>query len=196
VSVEGRTPGESPARPPGAAVASRRIYTGRVLNLDIDTVQFPNGHVGELEIIRHSGASAVVPFLDPPGSDDPRILLLRQYRYAAEDYLFEVPAGRLDPGESALSCAQRELREETGYSATAIRELGGFFTTPGFIDEFIHVFMAHGLESGAPSNERDECISLQTLTIKAALAFVDEGRIIDGKTIVSLFRADRTRRRL
>jgi ADP-ribose pyrophosphatase len=80
-------------------VASRRIYSGRVLDLDIDTVRFPNGHVGELEIIRHSGASAVVPFLDPPGSDDPRILLLRQYRYAAEDYLFEVPAGRLDPGE-------------------------------------------------------------------------------------------------
>lgn len=196
MSVEGRPLGESPAGPPGTASASRRIYTGRVLNLDIDTVRFPNGHVGELEIIRHSGASAVVPFLDPPGSDDPRILLLRQYRYAAEDYLIEVPAGRLDPGESALSCAQRELREETGCSATAMRVLGGFFTTPGFIDEFIHVFMAHGLEKGAPSHERDEFISLETLTIGSALAFVERGRIIDGKTIVSLFMADRARRRL
>ena len=80
-----------------AKLGSRRIYTGRVLNLDIDQVRFPDGSIGELEIIRHSGASAVVPFLSDPAGDDPQILLIKQYRYAAEDFLYEVPAGRLDP---------------------------------------------------------------------------------------------------
>lgn len=177
-----------------ASIESRRVYSGRVLNLEIDTVHFPNGTVGELEIIRHPGASAVVPFLDSPDDDDPRILLIRQYRYAAGDYLFEVPAGRLDPGEAPMACAERELREETGYSAADLRELGGFFTTPGFIDEYIHVFLASGLTSGAPSHERDELITVQTLRLQTALDFAARGHIIDGKTIVALFLANLKRR--
>src|SRR5947208_7744276 len=88
-----------------AQIASRRIYTGRVLNLDIDTVRFPNGSSGELEILRHSGASAVLPFLSDPRAADPQILLIKQYRYAAEDFLYEIPAGRLDPGEEPVACA-------------------------------------------------------------------------------------------
>ena len=103
-----------------AKLGSRRIYTGKVLNLDIDQVRFPNGSTGELEIIRHSGASAVLPFLSDPASDDPQILLIKQYRYAAEDFLYEVPAGRLDPNESPADCARRELLEETGCIAAAM----------------------------------------------------------------------------
>jgi ADP-ribose pyrophosphatase len=188
------TLGEPSSSQSRASIESRRVYSGRVLNLEIDTVHFPNGTVGELEIIRHPGASAVVPFLDSPDDDDPRILLIRQYRYAAGDYLFEVPAGRLDPGEAPIACAERELREETGYSAAGLRELGGFFTTPGFIDEYIHVFLASGLRSGAPSHERDELITVEALSLQTALDFAARGRIIDGKTIVALFLANLKRR--
>src|SRR5919109_3732898 len=101
-------------------LSTRRIYSGRVINLDIDTVRFPNGANGELEMIRHPGAAAVVPFLSDPAGDDPQILLLRQYRYAAEEFLYEIPAGRLDSGEDPRDCARRELMEETGCEAERI----------------------------------------------------------------------------
>src|SRR4051812_23796051 len=113
-------------------IRSERIYTGRIVNLDRDTVRFPDGSVGELEMVRHPGASAIVPFVSEPTGDDPQILLLRQYRYAAEEYLYEIPAGRLDPAEEPLACAKRELREETGCTARSVEFMFTMFTTPGF----------------------------------------------------------------
>src|SRR5688500_8780982 len=104
-------------------VSSRRAYTGKVISMDVDTVQFPDGSVGDLEMIRHPGASAIVPFLSDPAGEDPQVLLIRQYRYAAEGYLYEIPAGRLDPGEAPEACAMRELKEETGCSAAAVAHL-------------------------------------------------------------------------
>src|SRR5256885_8063383 len=98
-------------------VESRRVYTGKVVSLDVDTVRFPDGSTGELEMIRHPGASAVVPFLSDPMSADPQVLLIRQYRYAADGYLYEIPAGRLNRGEDPRNCAARELKEETGCTA-------------------------------------------------------------------------------
>src|SRR6478752_4352848 len=98
-------------------VKSKRIYTGKVVSLDLDTVAFPDGSLGELEMIRHPGASAVVPFLSDPLAEDPQILLIRQYRYAADGYLYEIPAGRLNSGENPRDCAVRELKEETGCTA-------------------------------------------------------------------------------
>ena len=97
----------------GSRIGSRRAYAGRIISLDVDRVRFPDGSEGELEMIRHPGASAVVPFVSDPEGEDPQILLIRQYRYAADDYLYEIPAGRLDPGEEPSDCARRELREET-----------------------------------------------------------------------------------
>src|ERR1041384_5998444 len=94
-------------------VKSTRVYTGRIVSLDVDVVRYPDGSTGELEMIRHPGASAVVPFLSDPAGDDPQILLIKQYRYAAEQYLYEIPAGRLDAGEDPKMCAEPELREET-----------------------------------------------------------------------------------
>ena len=119
-------------------LSSRRVYDGRVINVDRDTVQFPNGSTGELEMVRHPGASAVVPFLTDPATDDPQILLIKQYRYAAEDFIYEIPAGKLDGNEDPAECARRELREETGCTATRIEHLYTFYTTPGFTDERIH----------------------------------------------------------
>ena len=92
-------------------ITTERLYTGRVVNLDRDTVRFPDGSSGRLEMLRHPGASAVVPFLDDPQSTDPRVLLIRQFRHAADGYIWEVPAGRLDRGEAPEACARRELQE-------------------------------------------------------------------------------------
>ena len=131
--------------------SSTRIYAGRVFNVDLDTVEFPDGSSGQLEMIRHPGAAAVVPFLDPPSSADPRIALIYQFRHAADRYLWEIPAGRLEDGESPEDCARREMLEETGYTAERVDHLASIYTTPGFTDEIIHLFamaIRHGLGAG------------------------------------------------
>ncbi len=170
-------------------VSTRRMYSGRIINLDIDTVRFPNGTIGELEMIRHPGASAVVPFLTDPAGDDPTVLLIRQYRYAAERYLYEVPAGRLDPGEAPDACARRELREETGCQAERVEHLITMYTTPGFTDEKIHLFMATGITRGEDAREADEFIETETMPLSRALSLVERGEIQDGKTALTLMYA-------
>ena len=175
--------------PSSAKLSTHRVYSGRIINLDIDTVLFPNGSTGELEIIRHSGAAAVVPFLSDPAGDDPQVLLLRQYRYAAEDFLYEIPAGRLDPGEKPIDCARRELREETGCEAERIEHLLTFYTTPGFTDERIHAFMAVGLTRGESRHETDEFITVETMTLSAALGLIEKGKIKDAKTALAILYA-------
>lgn len=173
------------------------MYSGRVLNLDVDTVRFPDGSTGELEMIRHSGASAVVPFLTEPSSDDPQLLLIRQYRYASDGYLYEVPAGRLEPGEDPTSCAIRELREETGCVAARVESLTTIYTTPGFTDERIHLFMAVGLtHTGSDAREADEFIETQPMPLSRALSMIESGEISDAKTAIAIlfaagFRASR-----
>jgi ADP-ribose pyrophosphatase len=172
-----------------ARVATRRMYTGRVINLDVDTVRFPNGTIGELEMIRHPGASAVVPFLSDPAGDDPQVLLIRQYRYAAERYLYEIPAGRLDPGEAPDACARRELQEETGCVAARVEHLTTMYTTPGFTDERIHLFMAVGLTRGEDAREADEFVEIEPMPLSRALSLVERGEIQDGKTALGLLYA-------
>lgn len=170
-------------------IASRRAYSGRIISLDVDRVRFPDGSEGELEMVRHPGASAVVPFLSDPAGDDPLVLLIKQYRYAAEQYMYEIPAGRLDPGESPEHCARRELREETGCEAEKVEPLTTIYTTPGFTDERIHLFMASGLTVGDASREHDEFIEIERMTVSNALRLIQEGRISDGKTVVGLLYA-------
>lgn len=174
----------SPAAATGR-VSSRRVYTGKVISLDVDQVRFPSGTIGELEMIRHSGASAVVPLLDA-GKADPAVLLIRQYRYAANGYLYEIPAGRLDPGESPGQCAKRELQEETGYSASNMIRLTTIYTTPGFTDEIIHIFVADGLTDGVASPEPDEFMEIQSVPLSQAIAMVHSGEIMDAKTALGL----------
>lgn len=169
-----------------ARIASRRVYTGRVFNLDVDTVKFPDGSEGELEVIRHPGASAVVPLLDDPGAADPRIVLLRQYRYAADGFAYEIPAGRLEHGESALDCARRELEEETGYRAAFMEPLVSILTTPGFTDERIHLFVAWGLTSGQERRDRDEFLTSEVLPRSRVMQLLEQGEIPDAKTAVAL----------
>jgi ADP-ribose pyrophosphatase len=167
-------------------LSSRRIYSGKVLSLDVDQVRFPDGSTGELEMIRHSGASAIVPLFNAD-KPDPEVLLIRQYRYAADGYVYEIPAGLLNAGETPEDCARRELKEETGYSAERLRPLITIYTTPGFTDEKIHLFAGEGLAAGKDSREADEFLELYPISLSDALAMVRAGKIVDGKTIVGLF---------
>ena len=137
-------------------------------------------------MLRHPGASAVVPFLDGPDDPDPRVLLIRQFRHAADGFIWEVPAGRLDPGETPEACARRELEEETGMRAAALERLTTIYTTPGFTDERIHLFLAHDLEAGAHRREADEFMELHTLRWSAVMEMVRGGEIHDGKTLATL----------
>ncbi|MGI8496197.1 MAG: NUDIX hydrolase [Gemmatimonadaceae bacterium] len=170
-------------------VSSRRIYTGRIVSLDVDEVRFPNGSVGELEMIRHPGASAVVPFVSDLSGDDPQVMLIRQYRYAAGEYLYEIPAGRLEAGEDPLACARRELEEETGCSADRVEHLYTLFTTPGFTDEKIHIYLAVGLTRGAARHEADEFMTVEVRRLSEALTMIERGEIRDAKTAVGLLYA-------
>jgi ADP-ribose pyrophosphatase len=167
-------------------MSSRRAYSGKVISLDVDTVRFPDGSVGELEMIRHPGASAIVPFLSDPAGGDPQVLLIRQYRYATEGYLYEIPAGRLNPGEAPRDCALRELKEETGCSAGEVQHLFTMYTTPGFTDEKIHLFMATQLVAGETKHEADEFLELQPMLLSRALQMVEADEIQDSKTALGL----------
>jgi ADP-ribose pyrophosphatase len=167
-------------------LSTDRVYTGRVVNLDLDTVRFPDGSTGTLEMLRHPGASAVVPFLDPPADPDPRLLLIRQFRHAADEFIWEIPAGRLDAGESPERCAERELEEETGMRAGRLERLTTIYTTPGFTDERIHLFMAVDLAPGAQDREADEFMEIHAVRGSAIRRMIREGEIKDGKTLVAL----------
>ena len=167
-------------------LARRRIYSGRVVNLDVDTIQYPDGSTGELEMIRHPGASAVLPFASDPRGTDPTVLLIRQYRYAAGGPLLEVPAGRLDPGEEPAACARRELREEVGVTAGRVERLTTIWTTPGFTDERIHLFWAAELTAGDHAREPDEFIEVVPTPLSQTLALVRGGEICDGKTVAAI----------
>jgi ADP-ribose pyrophosphatase len=174
---------------PEAQLASRELYAGKIFRLDRDTVRFPNDTTAEMDIIRHPGASAVVPFMSDPEGDNPQLLLLRQYRYAAGGYIYEVPAGRLDGDESPADCAARELKEETGCTAEKIEPLFTMFTTPGFTDEKIHVFMATGLVHGESAREADEFVDVVIMPVAEALELIRTGEIMDAKTALSILYA-------
>ena len=171
---------------PDAQIASKELYSGKIFRLDRDTVRFPDGSEAEMDMIRHPGASAIVPFMNDPEGEDPQILLLRQYRYAAGGYIYEVPAGRLDGDESPAHCAARELKEETGCTAEHLEPLFSMFTTPGFTDEKIHVFMATGLSHGESAREADEFADVVIMRLAEALELIRDGEIMDAKTALSI----------
>lgn len=167
-------------------LASKRIHTGRVIDLDVDTVRFPDGSQGQLEMIRHPGAAAVVPFASDPHGPDPTVLLIEQYRYATGGKLLEIPAGRLDKGEEPADCARRELLEEVGVTAGRLERLTTVWTTPGFTDERIHLFWATDLKTGQSAREADEFIEVIPKPLSEVLTFIREGRICDAKTVTAI----------
>lgn len=183
--LRARSRGEKPQ----GQLAKRLVHTGKVMSLYSDTVEFPDGSTAEMDIVRHPGASAIVPFLSDPLGDDPQILLLRQYRYAAGGYIYEIPAGRLDGDESPEACAARELKEETGCTAERIELMYSMFTTPGFTDEQIHVFIATGLTHGEAAREADEFADVIIMRLAEALELIRTGEILDAKTALGILYA-------
>ncbi len=164
----------------------RPVYDGRILKLAIERVRLPNGNVCELEIIHHPGASAVVP-LDRDGT----VHLVRQYRHATGEWLLEVPAGKLDRGEPPEVCAGRELEEEIGRRAGSLVPLGRIYTTPGFTDEQIWLYLATELSLARQDLQADEVLQVERLPFDEAVRMAAQGGIEDAKSICALLRADR-----
>jgi ADP-ribose pyrophosphatase len=177
-----RTPDERPE----VTVGSTPIYQGRVVSLRMDEVRSAGGHEGKREVVEHPGAVAIVPLL--PG---PKVVLLRQWRYCVGDWLLEIPAGTLEPGEEPLECARRELVEEAGFAAGRVEPLVSFYTTPGFTTELLHLFLATELTRAEAPRDEDELLEPVTVDWGEALAMCLDGRIEDAKTIAGLLAADR-----
>lgn len=167
-------------------MTTRRVYKGAMIEVVTEAVSLPNGRTVPLDLVRHPGAAAVVPFL---GDDE--ILLIRQYRYAAGGEILEVPAGKLDAGEAPELCAARELEEETGWRPGRLEHLATILTTPGFTDERIHLFAAFELERGQQDLQQDEMIELVPMPIDEALDAVWRGELSDAKSALALIHAAR-----
>jgi ADP-ribose pyrophosphatase len=165
-------------------IERREVYDGRIVKLSVDRVLLPNGHEAELELIRHRGAAAVVP-VDAEG----HVWLVRQYRYAAAGWLLEVPAGKLEGGEPPETCARREIEEETGLRARRLEPLGAIFTTPGFTDERIWLYLATDLGPARQALEHHEVLSVVHMPIAEAVGLALDGTIEDAKSVCALLRA-------
>ncbi len=168
-----------------AKVLSHKVlYRGKVFSLTSDRVREPHGIEARRDVVRHPG-SVVVLALDGKGKDA-RVLVERQYRYAADQYLWEVPAGRIDPGETQLAAAKRELLEETGYTARRWRKQMTYYASPGFLDETMNVFVAEGLRRGQAQPEADEFIRVRFFPLRQLARMAASGRLRDGKTIAAV----------
>ena len=170
--------------PPERIVDSRRLYEGRVLNLRLDTVERPDGRRFQREVVEHGPVVAIVPL-----ADDGDVLLVRQHRAAVGEVTLEIPAGGVDRGESLQEAAQRELQEETGRRAGRLERLCGFYVSPGYCNEFIHVFLARELSPAAIEGDEEEAIEVVALPLQEALRRVRSGEIHDGKSIIGLLLA-------
>lgn len=174
-------------------IGGETVFEGGLLHVRRDRVRLPDGSESEREVVRHPGAAAVLPLFRIDDSPETRgsVLLLRQYRHAVRKRIWEVPAGTLEAGESPRACAVRELREETGLEAERLRRLPALFTSPGFTDERVHLFVASGLREGRASPERGELIETERLPLRRALEMAEEGEIEDAKTVCLLLWAAR-----
>ncbi|MHC0036041.1 NUDIX hydrolase [Pseudoneobacillus sp. C159] len=160
-------------------VKSEQIFTGRIISLQVDEVELPNGKTSKREIIKHPGAVAVIPI-----TNDGKIVMVEQYRKALERTLVEIPAGKLEKGENPQDSARRELEEETGYVCENLKWLISFYTSPGFADEIVHLYLATGLSKkvDAAGLDEDEFVNIIELSLSEAKQSILEKRIYDAKT--------------
>lgn len=164
----------------------RKIYSGRIIDLDIETVTLPNGTELEMEIVSHPGGAAVVAV-----DDHNRVCLLRQYRHVAGGYLWELPAGKIDNEEPPLDTAMRELADEAGVTASVWHSLGNVVSSPGVFSEIIHLWLARTLEAGDANTDADEVIEVHWIDFDEALEWARNGTIRDAKSAIALLRAER-----
>ena len=177
-------PAKKPKSLPLKKLSSKIVFRGRVFEVTRDRVREPNGVTAVREVIRHSGSVVVLAVDD--SAEEPRVLMETQYRYAAQSYMFELPAGRIDPGEDALTAGKRELLEETGYTARRWKRALFFYPSPGFLEETMTVFLAQGLKPGIAQPESDERIEYRLVPLSEVLRQIMSSRIRDGKTIASV----------
>lgn len=165
-------------------ISSKKIYQGRIINLRVDEVALPDGKTSKREVVEYTGAVAVVPI-----NEKGELLLVKQYRYAVGETLLEIPAGKIEPGEDYASCAGRELIEETGYEAGNLKHLISFYSTPGFTNEQIHIFLATDLTLKKQDLDEDEFIDVETVSFKQAPGMIMSGRICDAKSVAGILTA-------
>lgn len=178
--MEMKTPPDAVA----ALIETREVFRGRQFVIAADKVVLPNGNQAEYGVIRHPGSTAIVPIMD-----DGSILMTLQYRYPVGEYLLEIPAGTMEAGESALECAKRELEEETGFAAKEFTELASVYICPAYSDEKAHIFLARDLRPSTARPDEDEIIQVVRYTLGALMSMVEEGKITDALTLVSLCQA-------
>jgi ADP-ribose pyrophosphatase len=162
-------------------VSKKVVWSGRAVDFRVDTISLPSGKRATREYIDHPGAVGVIPFLDKD-----TVVMVRQYRHPVREVTLELPAGKLDEGESPLTCVKRELHEETGYTARKIRPLFNYWPTPAFANEVLHLYVAEGLKAGKMHTDADEFLQCVTVPFRKALQMVMNGEIRDSKTIICL----------
>jgi ADP-ribose pyrophosphatase len=175
-------------------VSSKLSFKGRVFNVYTDTLEEPDGHRHIKDVIRHNGSVVMLAVDDRANPADPDIILERQYRHAAGQFLIELPAGTRDPGEAPLAAAKRELIEETGYRAKRWTMLLRYFASPGFLGEWMQIYLARDIREGIATPELDEQIEIIRMPLSKIMRMIDDGKIHDGKTIIGLSIYDRLRR--
>ncbi len=164
-------------------IKTEPIFSGRIIRLQVDEVELPNGNTSTREIVKHPGAVAVIPI-----TSDNKIVMVEQYRKPMEKVLVEIPAGKLEKGEEPAYTAVRELEEETGYESQSLEWLISFYTSPGFADEIVHLYVAKGLvkKENAASLDEDEFVNVLEVTLEEAIEFVREQRVYDAKTAYAI----------
>ena len=179
---------------PAKVVSSKEVFAGPLFRVLRDEIEEPTGKKVVRDVIRHNGSAVILAVQERKGGKDPLVLLERQFRHAAQHYLYEVPAGKMDDGEEHLEAAKRELKEETGYTAKKWTKLVRYFASPGFLGEWMQVFLAEDLKAGEAEPEEDESFELQLVPLRELLQSIDAGKIRDGKTMIAVMYYARWRR--
>ncbi len=167
-------------------LSSKLAYKGRVFEVYKDKVEEPNGLVLTRDVIRHSGSVVILAIDESKNPKDPEVILERQYRHAVGEFLLELPAGRIEPGESPLAAAKREMIEETGYRAKKWKLLTRYFASPGFLGEWMQIYLARDIREGIAQPEADEQIATLRMSLSEAMQLVRSNKIHDGKTLIGL----------
>lgn len=171
---------------PAKVLSSRVAYDGKLFRVMAEEIREADGKDAFREVVRHGGSTVILAVDGRKSRKNPLVLIERQYRHAAQQYLYEIPAGKLEPNEDRLAGAKRELAEETGYTAKKWSKLAKYYPSPGFLGEWMQVFLAEDLTAGATSPDEDEWLELQMVPLKEVLRLIDAGKIQDGKTIIAV----------
>jgi ADP-ribose pyrophosphatase len=186
-------PGKAPRKKTVKILSSIKSYEGPLFSVYTDTI-VENGRKITRDVVRHNGSVVILAVDDSKSVRDPLIVIERQYRHAAREFLLEVPAGKLEAGETPLAGAKRELLEETGFKAKRWRKMARYYASPGFVGEWLQIFLAEGLTPGTAQPEYDEQLEIELMPLSALLRMAEAGKIHDGKTLISVMLYDRLRR--